>query len=149
MEPKSGYAVLPRAGTETGTVEAAGPSLGEISKELTDSLTQSGLELEIGVGEDFSLWLVPERTDKDRVEMTYRDLAFLREIMSAIPGARLQAIGCPGLEIQGASGHARHVHEVVVTPELEERLKRLDPRTGVPLDELPAACRAPEKEDWE
>lgn len=58
-------------------------------KEI-ESLTELGMELRL-TAEEFEedVWIVPELTDQDRIELTYRDMANLVSIVSVFPGSKI------------------------------------------------------------
>lgn len=65
-----------------------------ITQEQVQQLEETGLEVQLTsesplIGE---VWLVPQRTQKDRTELTFQDCATLRMIADILPGSRVVAI---------------------------------------------------------
>lgn len=63
-----------------------------VSDSDVASLASLGLEICIQGWSEQDLWLVPERTAHDRIELTYRDAAALANTLIAFPGARVTQI---------------------------------------------------------
>lgn len=65
-----------------------------ISQEQIETMKQSGLEICLGSDNPLlsEIWLVPTKTMKDRVELTFEEVSILRMIADVLPGSRVITI---------------------------------------------------------
>lgn len=61
----------------------------EISPESIEALEKAVEEIHLQSEEFGDVWLVRKKTDKDRMELTFREAATLRLIIDSFPGCRL------------------------------------------------------------
>jgi len=61
-----------------------------VTSEDVQALASRGYHIQLEGFGDQPLWLVPELTHSNRLELTYRDAATLANILAAFPGAHVQ-----------------------------------------------------------
>lgn len=101
-----------------------------LPEETVQAFRQEGVEVELQGQDDFHV--VPERTGADRLEMTFDEFSLVRAVMEVFPGTKL--LSFKKADPNRREEKKRKVFELVVTDELRERCKRLDPRTGIPKE---------------
>lgn len=148
-----GSAASPASASTLGVVRQLRPSTGQPGPRATPAaaeppepvvsdrwvrlLEESGVEVELAREGRPSLHLVAARTGQDRTEITFVELALIRAALDVLP-AKLVTVR---RVLTGGTSSERSVEDLVeLEPQerLLERLKRLDPRTGVPKDEIDA-----------
>lgn len=93
----------PSSAQDDDTVRGVHPSLLDQEASLTraaplgtervDQLVDRGMEMCIDGWGDDEIWVVPKYTGSlDRVELSIRDMATLRELLVCLPGARVKKI---------------------------------------------------------
>lgn len=89
-----GAAVTAAQSSPGSTVRPSAASMLDqlVSESDVQSLIDSGQEFEVNGWGKNELTLVPERTNEDRIEITFRDAVSIANMMLPFPGARITAI---------------------------------------------------------
>lgn len=139
----------PRKGTGRALLAWEAPKAGPASPwPIGDAVvaglvaTQTEVHLE---APGLDLWVVPEHTEQERLEITFAEFALLRALTEAFPGSRLVSLTKADPTAPEGSGARRKVFELVITEEMIKKIKRLNPATGLDK-EFEAKMWASEKE---
>ena len=100
-----------------------------IADDVVRSMAESGTEIEIRAGES-TIHVVPEHTDQDRLELTFREYAVVQSLLEVFPGSTFVSL-TKKPKGQNQEATRKKVFEIRSTDELRERVSRLDPATGL------------------
>lgn len=142
-DPKPAQQVSPRRAPTGSSLPGAISWPSVFSETWFADLIQSGGEFQFNIPSIGDVFVVRRRTNADRRELLYSELLLLWFAHSQ--GFVLEKIRTPEEAERDRSEReakaGRTIHDLVVSPEVEERCKKLDPRTGVPKDELEKRMR--------
>ncbi len=88
-----------------------------------------GLEAVLS-GSGVQVFVVPEHTNQDRLEVTWKEVGILYALLRIFPGSHMVSLTKPDVNNRGESSRKK-IFELVITDELVERIARLNPATGL------------------